>query len=450
MEQQSWAEWLAGDLYRSALNAVIRPKRCKYATCELGPKKFVLRGCPYRRQDLQLQSSKGDHLECSHYRPEHAGETARPCVIFLHGCSSSRLEAVEVLPFLLPNNLDVFSLDFAGSGISGGEYVSFGLNEEKDLGAVIRHLRKSGLVTSIALWGRSMGAATAILRASKDRCLAACVLDSSFVDLRTLAGDFVRESMIPQVAINLGIESLRRDVLRRAGFDLDGVLPIKSAPRAKCPALFAVAFDDTFVLPHHTKALQKAWGGQSTLHGFAGGHNGERPRWFLLEAAEFLKVQCDSHASSRRELPLQPLPEVKGAASNPFGCMLPRSTLLKVPKGRFGTKVLSDRMPPPSPPALMVAARHAAGLVGLAEKRRKEARPLEKCPPDVEAEGLSEAAALSDGLRPSTCPADPLPVASSQRRSFHGAAIRFQSNVARLVSARGQRDERRARRLLQL
>lgn len=227
MEQQSWAEWLVGDLYRSVLNAVIRPKRCKYATCDLGAKKFVLRGCPYLRQDFQLQSSRGEHLECSHYRPEHAGETARPCVIFLHGCSSSRLEAVKVLPFLLPKNLDAFSFDFAGSGISGGEYVSFGLNEEKDLGAVIRHLRKSGLVTSIALWGRSMGAAAAILRASKDKCLAACVLDSSFADLRTLAGDFAKESFIPQFAINLGIGSLRRDVQRNAGFDLDKILPIK-------------------------------------------------------------------------------------------------------------------------------------------------------------------------------------------------------------------------------
>lgn len=353
-----------------------------------------------------------------------------------------------MLPFLLPKNFDVFSFDFAGSGISGGEYVSFGLNEEKDLGAVIRHLRKSGLVTSIALWGRSMGAATAILRASKDKCLAACVLDSSFADLRTLAGDFATESIIPQFAINLGIGSLRRDVQRSAGFDLDNILPIKSAPRAKCPALFAAAFDDKFVLPHHTKALHEAWGGQSTLHGFAGGHNGKRPRWFLLEAAEFLKVQCDNHASNRRELPLQPLPEV--------GCMLPRSTLLKSSKGRFSTKVMSDRMPPPSPPALMVAARHAADLIGLAEKRQKwrepaEARPLEKCRPDHEAEGLSEAAALSNDLRPSTCHADlPLPVASGRRHSFHVAAIRLKSNVAHLMSARGQRDERRARRLLQL
>lgn len=129
--------------------------------------------------------------------------------------------------------------------------------------------------------------------------------------------------------------------------------------------------------------------------------------------------------------------------------MLPRFTFLKSSKGRSGTKVMSDRMPPSSSPALMVAARHAADLIGLAEKRQKwrepaEAGSVEKGRPD------HEAAARSDDLRPSTCHADPpLWVASSRRHSLHVAATRLKSNVAHLMSARGRRDERRARRLLQ-
>ena len=35
--------------------------------------------------------------------------------------------------------------------------------QEKDLRVVLKHLRASGSVASIGLWGRSMGAATAIL-----------------------------------------------------------------------------------------------------------------------------------------------------------------------------------------------------------------------------------------------------------------------------------------------
>merc|ERR1719203_2648712 len=113
--------------------------------------------------------------------------------------------------------MDVFCFDFAGSGLSGGDYVSFGLHEEKDLTAVVRHLRTSGLTTAIALWGRSMGAVAAILRASKDRCLSACVLDSPFVNLRSVATDMVSQTLpLPQFALDFGIGAVRKEVQTKA------------------------------------------------------------------------------------------------------------------------------------------------------------------------------------------------------------------------------------------
>lgn len=57
--------------------------------------------------------------------------------------------------------------------------------------AVIEHLRKSGQVSSIALWGRSMGAATALLHGDRDPSIAALVLDSAFADLPQLAEEMV-------------------------------------------------------------------------------------------------------------------------------------------------------------------------------------------------------------------------------------------------------------------
>lgn len=57
--------------------------------------------------------------------------------------------------------------------------------------AVVEHLRKSGEVGAIALWGRSMGAATALLHGDRDMSIAALVLDSAFADLTQLAEEMV-------------------------------------------------------------------------------------------------------------------------------------------------------------------------------------------------------------------------------------------------------------------
>mmetsp|Transcript_100552 Transcript_100552/g.260277 ORF Transcript_100552/g.260277 Transcript_100552/m.260277 type:complete len:542 (-) Transcript_100552:43-1668(-) len=283
--------WLGriGDTYNMLWKMVIRPPRDLYSPEELGPAKFRLGKRVYERRDLQLHSSRGT-LECSHFVPAKSPEAKRPCVVYLHGNCSSRLEAFDALPVLLPRDLTVFCLDLSGSGRSDAEYISLGYHEEKDLRVVLQHLRTLESVSAIGLWGRSMGATTSILRAAEDQQLAACVLDSAFRDLRTVAEELVNRGRFPVPAFLLSwaLEMIRSEVSTRASFDPLELKPIKCAPLATCPAFFGVASDDTFVLPHHTEDLHNAWGGDRVLRVFDGGHNGVRPTWFLEEAADFL------------------------------------------------------------------------------------------------------------------------------------------------------------------
>jgi hypothetical protein len=44
-------------------------------------------------------------------------------------CSGCRADANEAAVILLPSNITVFTLDFSGSGLSGGDYVSLGWHE---------------------------------------------------------------------------------------------------------------------------------------------------------------------------------------------------------------------------------------------------------------------------------------------------------------------------------
>lgn len=289
MEGSSSWMWRIRDVYDMLWKMVIRPPRDMYALEELGPEKFRLGKKIYIRRDLQLMSSRGV-LECSHFLPARHPEAQRPCVVYLHGNCSSRLEAFDALPVLLPHDVTVFCLDLSGSGRSDGEYISLGFHEEGDLRAALDHLRCQPAVSSIGLWGRSMGATTSILRASQDRNLAACVLDSAFQDLKTVADELVGKGRFPVPSFLTGwaFDMVRHECITRAGFDPLELSPIKHAPVAACPGFFGVASDDSFVLPHHTQALHDAWGGARHLRVFDGGHNGVRPTWFLEEAAAFL------------------------------------------------------------------------------------------------------------------------------------------------------------------
>ena len=87
---------------------------------------------------------------------------------------------------LLPHNITVFCFDFAGSGKSDGEYVSLGWFEKEDLEIVIEYLRSIKTVSTIGLWGQSMGAVTSLLYASKDPSIAGIVVDSPFSNLKKL------------------------------------------------------------------------------------------------------------------------------------------------------------------------------------------------------------------------------------------------------------------------
>ncbi len=62
-----------------------------------------------------------------------------------------------------------------GSGLSDGGWVTLGAHEVEDLEAAVQHLRSGGSTSSIGLWGRSMGAVTALSYAHRDPSIAGIV-----------------------------------------------------------------------------------------------------------------------------------------------------------------------------------------------------------------------------------------------------------------------------------
>jgi pimeloyl-ACP methyl ester carboxylesterase len=153
---------------------------------DLGPAEFVIDHTKIKRTDMQIKNHAGLSLECSHFEPfeKQRQWEEMPCVIYMHGNSSSRLEALEAVSFLLPSNITLFCFDFAGCGLSQGEFISLGWHEREDLSIIIEYLRKERRVSTIGLWGRSMGSVTALLYGDRDPSIAGMVLDSPFCDMK--------------------------------------------------------------------------------------------------------------------------------------------------------------------------------------------------------------------------------------------------------------------------
>ena len=97
-KKQSYYQ-MAKEAYDSLVKAIIRPPRCdNYETKHLGPTTFPFCRKVYKRTDFELRNPRGMRIVCSHWEPadEHRPNAVLPCVVYMHGNSSARLEVCVV------------------------------------------------------------------------------------------------------------------------------------------------------------------------------------------------------------------------------------------------------------------------------------------------------------------------------------------------------------------
>jgi len=294
-------------------NHIIRPPRTRYECKDLGPPNFMTSSSPWSpgveviREDHRVQ--RDDRmLHCSVFEPAVAGDVdRRPIVVYCHGNSSCRVGALEAIPVLLPIGCAVCAFDFSGCGMSDGEYVSLGWNETEDLRCILSWLRNRWSARPIGVWGRSMGAATALLYMPQDTNIVACVLDSPFANLSALVQE-IAEGFCCRIIVSACIQLVRCVIQQKAGFDICRVNPIDYVGKSSVPALFLAGKWDAFVRPEHARDLHDRYLGDKELALFDGDHNSVRPRevynaiqkWFLKRFRAVEECQLPDVSSSRR------------------------------------------------------------------------------------------------------------------------------------------------------
>lgn len=334
-------------LWQQLLDAITRPPRDVYSEDTLvggsrGSFRFALPGYPvakYYRESVVLTNPRGQKLVCSHFRccqeglverggsagtPGSAGSAGEgdgahrpqqaraqqrqppaspfsllqssnpsPVVIYLHSNSGSQRDAEEILFNVLQYNISVFALDFAGSGLSDGEYVTLGAYEQQDVQTVVEYLRSLPSVSTIGIWGRSMGAVTALLYSHRDPSIAACVVDSPFSDLVELMTEIATDTQhgmgLPKRLVKMLLVFMKRSVRRRAKFRLEDVSPRDVVGGTYVPVLFGHGRGDTFIGDWHTERLFERHGAEvKRVVSFDGDHNSMRPSYWYEVGLDFL------------------------------------------------------------------------------------------------------------------------------------------------------------------
>jgi len=287
------------------VQAIIRPRRLEYDLKKIPVNNEIPGFGNIERVSISFRNSRGIRMLGSFYRAPKPLD-GNPCIIYMHGNSSNQIEGRFAVSLFLPIGINVFCFDFSGCGCSEGKYVSLGHFETIDSESVISILHNDFFCDKIALWGRSMGAVTALSLACKRKDISSIVLDSPFCSLRELCSIIAKDYNIPGFLLPSVIETVREKVLIEAGFDIDDVDPLSEAHHCIIPTFFIHSEEDDFIPVSNSVRLFDMCGSDiKTLKIVKGNHNDDRPAEIIYSAAEFLCKYLGLSISFIEQEPIQ-------------------------------------------------------------------------------------------------------------------------------------------------
>lgn len=276
-------------LVDQAVDAIIRPPRRHYDVSKLPLYMDCGDNQNYIRHPLNFSNARDQKIVGSIYVMEGQDlMNGGPCIIYMHGNASSQMEGQFLIPNFCPRGFAVYCFDFAGCGESDGDFISLGYYETQDVNYLMDFLHSTFHLGPFALWGRSMGAATAVLaRYPKLKCI---VVDSTYTSVNDVVGAIAKKQKLPGFLVPAVLWFLKNTVKGKAGFNMADVSPLEvgSQPDA-VPMIQGHATDDEFIPIEQGRTLFSAYSNTDKvfLH-LTGGHNGRRKTEWLTEAIKFV------------------------------------------------------------------------------------------------------------------------------------------------------------------
>ncbi|CAD8081056.1 unnamed protein product [Paramecium sonneborni] len=265
---------------------IIRPARAEYTIYDLSSFQ-IQEESQYLREDFDIINPRQEVIKVSQYIGQQKSDV---CIIYLHTANGSRMEVTKYVSMIIKNGFALISFDFTGSGMSDGEFVTYGHREVGDLQTVITHFQSS--YKQIILWGRSMGSAIAIQYMQKfnNQLIKGMILDSPFVCLLDVILQMAsNRTKIPNFILKSLSTFVSNELKTQAGFELDEINCLKKISLIKCPAIFVTSKQDTIVPPEQTEKLFKAYTGIKQIQYTNQQHNSIREHPFIESLINWFK-----------------------------------------------------------------------------------------------------------------------------------------------------------------
>ena len=211
-------------------------------------------------------TSRGDAITLDGwYLP---GDNGKPTIIFVHGIGSMRSgdNATEIAYHLVGQGFNVLLFDLRAHGSSGGDYVSAGYFEQKDVLGAIDFLLKRGVTTDdIGVIGFSMGAGTSILALVEEPGIRALVVDSPYARASDLlTSETTRKTGIPEWLSPIFIPAVKVIASLFYGIDVGSLVPEEAVRQLTYPILVIHGKEDTRIpYTHGERVYDEAYQGST-------------------------------------------------------------------------------------------------------------------------------------------------------------------------------------------
>lgn len=124
------------------------------------------------------------------------GKNPDKAVILLSGIKGNRLSQIKRAIFFLKNDFTVLLPDLRGTGKSGGDLITFGWQEKRDLITCINYLKQRN-IQKISVVGHSLGAATIVYSSIDYKDFDFIILESCYNNIEDAFKNRIKKFHLP-------------------------------------------------------------------------------------------------------------------------------------------------------------------------------------------------------------------------------------------------------------
>jgi pimeloyl-ACP methyl ester carboxylesterase len=178
-------------------------------------------------------------------------------ILVIHGIRSRSAWMLSTARGITEAGYRAVLVDLRGHGRSTGEYLTYGVQEAKDLSKVIDELAYRGLLVGpLGVFGISYGATSSIQLAGFDSRVQAVVAVAPFSNMREEVPHYLRTA-VPggKLVSDETFQKAIDESGRRAGFDPDFPTALQAIQETEAPVLLMHGTDDWLVPRQHSEKL---------------------------------------------------------------------------------------------------------------------------------------------------------------------------------------------------